>query len=202
MKKKMISLSFCLLLTACGNEGKNSQSSSQAQDTLPLEGRYRAILRPLNHPLARIVSGQAQFTVKSDNLKASIYLDDAPKAKHIQVIRDGGRCPLGEDPNQDGYLDGAETEQTGGDLLVTLDQDGNFPNGSTYHYKGLKKVSSIEEGLAQKNKILRIAQKIVLIYGIANSQELPSSVSGFENHSPQDSFPIACGVIERMVEDL
>jgi hypothetical protein len=206
---KYLLLPLIILLISCGNNNASKQKAGAAifqEDTLPVEGKYRLMLRPINTHVSKIVSGNADFEARGDDLSINLYLDDAPDTSHFQTIHMGNECPLQNDENGDGLIDINEVSARSGEILLALNDkvdpaigfQGVFPSGNSYSYEKRVSILKLEESLASEGREFKLAGKVVLIFGAPSTIELPASVATLPESSPQASLPIACGIIERV----
>jgi hypothetical protein len=180
----IFSFIFLLMVAACGNENRNSakESNDQPREIFPLEGRYRALIRPINTEKSKIVSGKANFDVDALKMNIHMVVDDAQNVEHRQAIHMGPHCPNAKfDRNRDGIIDAGEIQDAVGESVLTLDKNlgGSenliYPVGSSYIYKKQGSFAAI-------GKEIPLESKVVVIYGVNEDANLP----------------IACGPIKRI----
>jgi hypothetical protein len=206
---KIILLFSLILLVACGDQASSSKKTEGAvilEDNLPLKGKYRLMLRPINSQFLRVVSGSADIEVKDQTLSVNLIIDDAADVIHFQSIHTAQECPVQNDENGDSFVDINEAQAKAGEVLLPLNNtidpevgfQGTFPLGVSYSYQKEVDIQPLEASLSTEGKELKLANKVVLIYGAPISAELPASVASLPGSSPQASLPIACGIIERV----
>lgn len=206
---KIILLLSFILLASCGEQSNSSKKTEGAvvqEDNLPLEGKYRLMLRPINPKFIRVVSGSADLEVKDEILSINLLIDDAADGTHFQSIHTAHECPVQNDENGDGFIDFNEAQAKAGEVLLPLNNtidpevgfQGAFPLGVSYTYQQEASIEPLESSLSREGKELKLANKVVLIYGAPMTTVLPESVASLPGSSPQASLPIACGIIERV----
>lgn len=206
---KIILLLSLTTLIACGDQNTNSKRIRGAviqEDNLPLEGKYRLMLRPINTHFLKVVSGNADIEVQDNRLSINLIIDDAADVTHLQSIHAGHECPSQNDENGDGLIDINEAHAKTLDILLPLNNNidpaagfqGVFPLGSSYTYQKEVDVRPLKETLLAQGQELKLANRVVLIYGAPKTAELPATVASLPASSPQASLPIACGIIQRV----
>lgn len=217
-------------LTACGKgahrelvkEHKNEQIYHQEKD----EGEYRAILQPLNPELFGASEGELKIMIKEDKFIASVDMRDVHSGiKHFQTVLGYGNCPdLSDDMNGDGVIDILEAFAKTGKILIPLDSNlGNQLKGidygpianvfGQYVYKRSSPLSELLADLRSSDPDLtdavvklpfgmnlNLSGRIVLIHGVSPEAYLPESVSGIDGYTKDQITPVACGVIERVMQ--
>jgi hypothetical protein len=218
---KTIALLCLLTAVSCGrNDDSNSSSPSAHAENQPNEGFYRAILRPVNPTLAGwIPNGKVDINIDAEHFEVKSWLDDSAAVPHPQAIHLGTRCPTsGDDRNNDGIIDSRETLIAAKSMLIPLDDDlasqsaglSYAPKGN-YSYSRRSPLLSLVSDLtgADENpqdhisklaqgKSLDLAGRVIIVYGIAQNKDLPTSVQTIEGQTAQQSIPVACGKIERL----
>ena len=190
-----------------------------------VDGQYLGVFKMINPNLTSKITGAFTFSREKseDELVADVRLTNAgPQVIHSQSIRLGGRCPdLDDDLNFDGIIDAAEGEKVYGKVFIPLDgdistqssHDGEFPTGDDYGnyiYSRVTRFSQFMEDLRSteedgsyiklKNKqLLEIENRVFVILGIHHSQALPNTVEALPGLNPQESLPIICGTIQKVI---
>jgi hypothetical protein len=163
-----------ILLSSCGGDNSTSHrpdDSEQQQGTI--EGRYRAVLRPVNPQASgRIPYGMALLEVTGEKLRVSSWLDDAAAVAHPQTIWTQGVCPIGADAPTAQQLMGAR-------MLELRRPDGTYPQGSAYRYQAEFDLSR-EDGSEIRERGL--IGRTLLVQGASGRADLP----------------VACGIIQRI----
>lgn len=215
-----------LVLTACGKDSGGSSTpgtdvSIQQMEPQKFEGKYDAILRPLNTSVSGFIpSGRTIIEVKEGDFTVISYLEDDSRVMHIQSIHEGVRCPtLQDDANKDGFIDAVEMKKATGNVLVPLDGDLNsqmagqdfYPSGKTFTYNESASAETLLQDLYTKDlptnsslvKLqagapLNLEGRVVIIHGTAELARVPESVKTMNNLPRNVSIPITCGVIKRI----
>ncbi len=215
MKGKFsILLLSAILFYACGK--KNSSGGQIPNEVVvpnplseekPLEGTYRAILRPLNNHLSGFLpSGLAEVKISGDAFSVKTLLDDDARVVHIQSIHLGSECPRNaeHDLNQDGLIDIVEAKNASGEVYIPLDSDLNsaeagssvYPMGGNFTYiENASLANLIEDIKIRTDRNLKLHERVVLIHGVEARTKLPSTVATLRGVPKQASIPIACGVL-------
>lgn len=201
------------LLTSCGSDSGGGNSSGTSQSPLienqQTEGRYKALLRPLNIHLSGFIPvGTAEFKIEGDEVEVKTLLEDDARVIHMQSLHAGTRCPrLPEDDlNRDGVIDIREAYAVSGKVLVPLDSDldsaeegqGIYPVGSSFTYIENSSLSRMEADVRQRTgQKLNFKGRVVLIHGVDSNTTLPLTAGALSGMTAQASMPIGCGVIFR-----
>jgi hypothetical protein len=223
---KFVYLSIVLLAVGCGKNDSSSDpalapSTQRQQEELFTEGKYEAILRPLNTSVSGLLpTGKARIELKGDELKVETFLDDDASVSHIQSIHTGTECPeLRHDQNADGLVDINEMYLVTGKVLIPLDgdlaaQDSGalvYPKGSGHTYKrdtSFSKTLSDLQALDQNptDHLAKLGMdegssligKVVVIHGTANKKTVPSTVGSAHGLPNYLTIPVVCGKIVRV----
>jgi hypothetical protein len=214
------------LLTSCGQSDEKGRITTvvTAQE-LKDEGLYRAILAPLNAGLGHQTSGTFEIRIKEDDLSISSSVSGAPAlVKHYQHLMEKKACPE-SDANQDGVLDFAETLSAAGPILIPIDSDlsnqlvgmdfGPIANGTgTYIYRRSTNLTLFLEDLSQPDPDqsdavgkmspggpISLDGRVVMVFGVNNGANLPSTAAGYQDESPELMTPIACGALVRVTDE-
>jgi hypothetical protein len=210
-----------LAVMSCGKQSSNNNQSTVAsfEEDQPIEGEYKAFLRPLNTSVSGYIpSGAAEFKINDEKFNVKTYLDDDSPIGHIQHVYAGDKCPtLADDLNGDGLIDIQEAMRITGKSLIPLDNDlssqkagyGLFPTGKGFTYMKSIKLDVLltdltlpgeDEKFAKlnKNKNLNLAGRVVMIHGTADKSRVPLSVATLDDQPNNATIPIACGIIKRV----
>lgn len=190
----------------------------------PTVGSYRAFIRPMNtRVFGRLNSGLASVDVTENEFKLNLYMDDTSQVGHMQAIYTGSRCPtLSDDQNKDGFIDIQEAMKVSGKMLIPLDEDLTsqvagekiFPKGMAYEYKKNIELSTMLKDLKDRdsdvrdelvklkaNEELNLDGRIILVHGVANKNQLPTSVASLQSMTSYETIPVSCGVIRRVAQE-
>lgn len=209
--------------SSSGSNGRQMQEEAPV-DGSNIDGHYQAKFVTLNPHVNGTIPGSANFLRKEDKLFAYVRLFAGyPKAWHQQFVYTGSRCPTqNDDTNLDGFVDIAEAEAVVGKILIPLDSDIStqasgrrfFPLGDLsgyFHYERITSFSRFLRDLQDEDKDpnddmakipagegLRLAGKVYMVLGVAETVMLPESVATKERRRAFQTLPIACGVFEKV----
>lgn len=196
-----------------------------SRDSL-VSGQYLAVFKPLNEATAGRISGAFTFSrdIENDEMVGDVRLaGGAPEIIHSQSVREGRRCPdIQDDLNQDGFIDINEAEKVFGRIFIPLDgdlnsqssHDGEYPMADEYGgyiYSEIASFKSFMEDLRgpaehpeeyaklKANEPFHIEGRAVVVMGVADTANLPWSVSTTGRLTNYQSLPIACGVIKKVI---
>lgn len=213
-----------LSAVACGNKSTSSSPSSTSM-LLTEEGKYLAILSPLNSHVAGETSGEAIIRVKGDDFAAEVKINGTPaQIVHRQNIHVSEICPtLSSDMNKDGIIDAVEGLKSYGQAVIPLDNqlttqvesNSRFPkadfSGNYYYRQNVsmmemmidltKKDFDSKDNLIKLKSSLGIAGRQIVIYGAAEDANLPESVATLSGQTKHASLPIACGTFLKVASD-
>lgn len=221
--KKLLAVLCLLTLASCGGSGGGSSSSGdedERQEMQESEGKYKAIIRPVNITIAGWTpSAVTDIKITGDMVEVSGWMDDSAAVTHMQSIHVGTKCPeMEHDANKDGYVDFNETLKVSKRVLIPLDGNLNsqtegamiYPNGN-YTYFQKASLADMMNDLTQADldrndhvaklsagEGLNLEGRVIVVMGVAANRTLPATVSTINGQTPQASIPIACGVIQRM----
>jgi hypothetical protein len=191
-----------------------------------IEGQYLAVFETINPELSQKVSGAFTFSVEKeiDELVMDVRLTNSgTNIIHAQNIRLANRCPtLEDDTNLDGVIDAFEGEAVYGKIFIPLDgdistqssHDGEFPTSDTYGnyiYAKLTTFSKFMEELRKAPEVneeyiklkdqepLNIEKRVVVIQGMSEDINLPSTVRSIGQMTAHQSIPIVCGSIRKVL---
>lgn len=212
-----IFLSYILLSTliSCGDDSSsNSSDFERENEDIPepetIQKIYRADLKAINPSIADGLRGQVVLRLEGETFEANVAVQDVPGVFHPQHIRTGKSCPGAEaDLNGDELLDFNEVQAATGPLLIPLDDDLNnlvadnaeYPNGGfvgAYVYQETTTRQQLVNELGSESTI-DFENRVVMIYGIELDQPLPTSVPSPDGRPPQETFPLACGELTKIV---
>lgn len=184
-----------------------------------VERSYSVTLTEVNPQVAPGVLGNGDLVLTGDNFTATLDLTGAPGGVHRQGITVGAACPtIKDDANADGYVDGVEAQVSSGKTLIPLDGDltsqaageNEYPSDN-YNYSESTPFSTMLADLVAPDtnpndsvvklsaaEELTLQGKVVVVWGVAPDTVVPATVAGVDQLTPQQSLPIACGVIERV----
>jgi len=178
---------------------------------------FVATLTPQNPELAgRRITGTASFVARSDQLDVTLDVRGLTDGTHIAMLqgfveeRDAA-CPTRQaDRNRDGILDAAETSTTAGQPLVPLNfrmstlgiASDDYPDARNGRLL-LEHSSSRSDLLASLEaeygiRRLAIENYAVVVYGVSELSNVPSTAHPLANATSWQSVPIACGVVTRI----
>lgn len=217
---------LCLLgLASCGPEhAKDVRQIAPYRAEVMIDETYRAILRPYNNSLSGwIPNGKTEIEVSQNQIKIKSWLDDSANVMHIQNIHSGTECPsIEHDRNRDGLIDFYESQASAKKILIPLDSDlssqlgglkdyprGNFSYYQTAYLSDMTNDLNMPDPDASDEMIklplsqtLHLEGKVIIVMGVSSNTMLPSNVRRLGGYTLQESIPIACGVIEKVEEDI
>ncbi len=205
-------LSSLVLVSSCGgerNQGVDRKIPAQLVEEQLSEGRYRALLRPLNNRLSGFIpTGVVDIRIVGDRVEVLTFLDDDAKVAHRQAIQLGTSCPTtSDDTNADGVIDGPEATRVSGGVLIPLDGDLNsalsekdvYPVGSGFTYNEKASLKELEvDTRVRTGQNLNLEGRVVLVLGVARETGLPETVASSESLPPSATIPVVCGVLKRV----
>ncbi|HXH30669.1 MAG TPA: hypothetical protein VNJ01_07635 [Bacteriovoracaceae bacterium] len=192
------------------------------------EGYYQAELKLLNSKfIEHSTNGNIVITITGDDVVVKgRVVGTLAGVKHRQQIRVMENCPGDDkDLNGDGYLDANEILPVSGKVLIPLDMDlseqvsgmnyGPIANqAGVYVYKRSTSLSRLTADLQdldpdkqdelvklRPGQDLNLADRHIVIFGVAAETKLPATVGASGDLSPEESLPIACGELERITAD-
>lgn len=185
-----------LALNSCGDYdgGDSNYSPVPPQQEESQDGTFRGVLNAINPDVASS-NAAVQIVIENDQFNVEIF-GSGPATTHIQVLRNGTRCPSqANDRNEDGVVDAAEAEIIYGTTVLPFDSElatdgGVFPFAANYSYQQSASYSQILGNLNIPS--LEIDKRVVTIQGVPGSTDLPDTTLG-----SRSEFPIACGVMLR-----
>lgn len=191
-----------------------------------VRGLYMAKFFTLNTQVNGIIPGSATIQRKNDEFMAYVRLfGGGNNVWHQQHIYEGSRCPhLGDDKNGDGFIDAEEGARVWGKILIPLDDNLNsqaagekiYPIGDATGGYFYEKVGSFKKLFAdlrsedtnhdsRYRKLLptqpiRIKGAVVVVYGVHESMDLPSSIAPMGQNTIHQSLPITCSVFKEITQ--
>lgn len=191
----------------------------ESKNIIAEDGTYVAVLHPINGEAVGFSSGAVTINIRGDEMVSNVRFNgSAPATLHSQSIHASGFCP-GEiaDENSDGYVDVLESLPYTSDVLIPLDSDlnsqaagiGFYPvadGWGTYIYSVVNSYHTLMSDLHAPDEDvydgvvkllpgapLHLEERVVVIYGTAESDSLPESVGSISGLSANQTIPIACG---------
>jgi Cu/Zn superoxide dismutase len=184
----------------------------------PTTQTFTAQLAALNGTNA---NGTATFAVTGDELVATVNVTGVdPSIVHAQHIHLSATCPTSAaDVNSDGFVSITEGAVSYGPVLVPLDGDlssqaagsTGFPTADANGVITFSSTTSVADLLADlratdpdptdltvkigANEDLDLANRTVVIHGVATTTTLPSTVETGGGATANPTLPIACGTI-------
>ncbi len=204
-----------------------NQNETIMPDGSNVQGIYSTELWPQNFNLQLMRVGIAAVERDRDEFKAMVKMETGSKGTQMrQAIYTGRRCPnLSDDLNHDAYIDIQEARIAIG--MITIPLDGNldsqsrgghgFPQGNSsrgsYHYRvsasfdrmfsDLKRPDDDSSDDITKlgiNEGITFPGRVVLVQGVSSDIILPPTVAGEGNMTPQESIPMACGILWKVTD--
>ncbi len=189
-----------------------------------MQGVYRGVFRPLNPKIIPKLSGSVTLAREKDDFIADVRVAHGPVSTLLsQTLHEGTRCPdEKDDENQDGYIDAEEAYVPHKGVLVTLDDDlsslrmglGIYPVTDEFGYYFWSRGVSFEkllsdlrdEDINPEDEFVKIPSSstldprnlVVILRGIATSENLPFTVKGRGRQSVQQSLPIGCAILTKV----
>lgn len=219
----------CFLISCHPSKGNRPEKSQRTQMQISIddaiEGQYLAVFETLNPQITSKVTGAFTFSVEklTDEVVGDVRITNAgPDLIHAQNVRVGHRCPTKDDDlNADGIIDAFEGENVYGKIFFPLDgdlssqssHDGEFPKGDTYGnyiYARVTKFSNFMKDLRSHDHTddyfklkdlepLDIENRVVVVQGVDEAMDLPSTVRSVGRAATYQALPIVCGVIKKVI---
>lgn len=191
-----------------------------------IDGQYLAVFEGTNATVTGRITGAFTFSrdKELDEVVGDVRITNAGASLlHAQHVRLGTRCPTpSDDTNGDGLIDAIEGEAVYGKIFFPLDgdlssqasHDGEFPVGDSYgNYIWARATSftafirdlrSPDEGYGyfklQPREAFSIEGRVVVIQGVDEAMGLPATVRATGRFKPHQTLPIACGVIQKVLD--
>ena len=191
-----------------------------------ISGIYMAKFQTLNAQINGTVPGSATLYKKDDKFYAYVRLfGGAPRTWHQQHVHEGIRCPdLTDDINGDGYIDIEEGNKVWGKILLPLDSNiSSQKSGSniypvadesgSYFYERTTNFEKMFQDLKspaedQNNNYRKLLPeegldfrgKVAVVLGTSETVIYPETVASADGRPVHQTFPVACGVFERVTE--
>ena len=235
----LVVLTILPLINSCGKKSSGNGASGNCPGPVPTEeqieeegsvdgstidGQYKASFVTLNSQVNGTIPGSLTLFRDGDKLLTYLRLfAGKPKAWHPQGIYRGDRCPdLGDDKNNDGYIDIEEALTVVGDMIVPLDASMNsqaagknfYPLADLsgyYHYEREASFNALFEDLRKEDKDpndhigkLAVDEKfafqgrVVMVQGIDEATMLPASVMSNGRRRAFQTLPVSCGIIAKV----
>jgi hypothetical protein len=221
----MLILSICTAF-ACGRKKKDhTRPEVVEKEEVIQEGVFRASLMPLNSKISN-VKGQSTIWVQGKQIYVRVKIrNGGERVEHMQAIHSFQPCPsIEDDLNEDGYIDYEESILRVGNILIPLDSDLNSQQSGIHNYpitrkdeqyfyseagditKLLKDLRADDEEprdhlcKLKENEDLNLLGRTIMIYGLPSLRNLPPSVAAAPFKTQEESIPVACGEIGRVVD--
>ena len=191
-----------------------------------VSGVYMAKFQTLNPQVNGTVPGSATLYKKDDKFYAYVRLfGGAPITWHQQNVHEGTRCPdLSDDINGDGYIDIEEGNKVWGKILIPLDSNISsqksgrnvYPvsdESGSYFYERITTFQKMFQDLKTPDKSLvnnyrkllpeeglEFTGKVAVVLGTSETVIFPETVASADNRPVNQTFPVACGVFERVTQ--
>jgi hypothetical protein len=215
-----------LICLCCMNCGKRIDQVSETRDA-EMIGAFWSRLQPLNQHVMKH-EGWLTLTLRDNQFWARIKVfSKKTKVSHFQFLHVYGECPtMQDDLNHDGFLDFQEAYRKIGDILIPFDSNLNsqlkgmneFPRMGFHNYYYYTESSNFERMISdlrgddfdsydlmtklKTNEKFNLSERVVMIYGIEDEIQLPTTVSGFLGYPISWTLPIACGKIQPGASDI
>ena len=214
MAKLFFTHFIMLLLFACGGDSGNSNEFDRQAEEIPepelIQKLYRGDLRVVNPAIADDVEGQTIIRLEDESFEVNVAARNVPSSVHPQQIWTGRSCPtLSDDLNRDGYVDYNEAQAVSGGVYLPLDNDLdnvladnlNYPNGGFLRAYGYREDTTRKQLVTEMGAEsgLDFGNRVVMVLGVATDEELPATVASPDGRSPQESLPIACGELTKII---
>ncbi|MFP5384762.1 MAG: hypothetical protein ACLGHN_01695 [Bacteriovoracia bacterium] len=191
-----------------------------------ISGLYMAKFQTLNTQVNGSTPGSATLYKKEDKFYAYVRLfGGGPKTWHQQNVHEGTRCPdLSDDLNGDGYIDIEEGNRVWGKILLPLDSNISsqksgrniYPiadEAGSYFYERVTTFDKMFQDLKSSDKNLEddfrkllpnegldFTGKVAVVLGTSDTVIYPETVASADNRPVYQTFPVACGVFERVTQ--
>lgn len=213
----VLNLLLVILLLSCGKGFDDEKEDLIGQRS----GQFLATLSPLNKKFG-IHRGWVRITIADDQFWARVRLDGKAdrRTPHSQFIMTLGRCPtMDDDFNHDGILDYYEASRRAGKMLVPLDGNLNSQLRGIDNFKSIRKpgfyfysrAGSIRRMILdlraddslrddemvklRSDENLDLDRRVMMVFGVSEDVDLPTSVRSFGGYPAQTTVPVACGAI-------
>lgn len=168
--------------------------------------------------------GNATITVNLSTMQAQVSaMGLPPNTMIMQHIHAGTRCPtLANDTNHDGFVDALEAADASGGILIPLDNDlaqigtqandypmtdasGDYTYNESVSVPALLTFLTTPDPNAPGNGFVKLLpgqppirnSRVIELHGIPATTALPSTVATLPGLTPQQTLPIACGVLQQ-----
>jgi hypothetical protein len=219
---------FISLFFSCGKNKSTRTNIHNDKDSLlglnSQNGLYQAFLNPIN-PGEVSIKGSLNITKENDVFATSVRLSKGSGLTlQLQNIHMGKRCPNhSDDLNGDGFIDAHEGASVYQEIIIPLDDDlnsqrmggGIYPFTDMFGFYTWSREASFQKMMLDLNEIdlnanddfiklssnqFDLNNKVVVISGISKEKPLPETVLGRGRLDSHESFPIACGVIQKITK--
>lgn len=202
---KIISVLITFLLLSCGKAVEDKTPEAIPEEETFSDGVYQAVLIPVNGRISSQINGEVKISRYGDDFKVRVELKNAPKGIHKQFLHTGTDCPRQvHDDNHDGFVDGYESQEVMGQILVPFDGDLSsqsrgdtfYPSGS-YSYARSTSYYLMLSDLHLPDEIVN--DSIVKLH----TRDLPleKRVVSIYGQSSVGEIPIACGVLTHIANE-
>ncbi len=214
MSRLFLTHLLLLVVFACGGDSGNSDEFDRQEEEIPepevIQKVYRADLRVINPATVDDVEGQVIIRMEDETFEVNIAARNVPGAVHPQHIRTGKSCPtLSSDINGDGFVDYNEAQAVSGGVFLPLDNDLdnvladnlNYPNGGFLRAYGYREDTTRKQLVTElgAESGLDFGNRVVMVLGVDADEELPATVVSPDGRSPQETLPIACGELTKII---
>lgn len=208
---------------ANSHKKKNKQQNAVTVKDIDSKETYVAVLKSINET-AGPITGAVTVNIDGDLMVANVRVSGStPDTIQAQAIHVSHFCPTEvADENLDGYIDIIEAQPFTSSVIIPLDGDinsqlsqhGMFPTSDawgSYIYSVTNSYKMLMDDLytpdedpednmvkLAKGMPLNLGEKVVVIYGVADSVVLPETVQTLPGLSSNQTLPIACGVFSKI----
>jgi hypothetical protein len=206
-KLGLVALALALPLAACDSD----------EEIVVDVQTFAANLASVNSQLGT-VTGTATFEIVEDQMRVTINATGLDSLTHMQFVGSGRSCPTAAaDISADGVVDVVEGQPSWGPFLLALDQTLSvrrdtievFPIGTSLAYQTSAQLSAVENSLrGAPTGFFRANLPVngnfnpdgltVIILG--DTGPFPPTVNPLETFPANVSIPVACGVINRVLQ--
>lgn len=196
MKLNLLAL-FILVISAYSCGGYDDDDSSSSTQEEQADGVFAVPFAPLNTSIPdNDISSVTTISISESSVIFEFFISGVPgNTIHAQHIHPGTRCPTeADDTNQDGFIDGVEALAVTDALLMSLDDDLEDADDNSFPASNVDGQYRYNESTEIDSSVI-LTGKVVDIHGVPESVDLPETVAGLPGETPQQSLPIACGII-------